>query len=368
MPSDVTIGTTGRPARRALEALRPRIEAFQAVVAEAERAVRDDVGRRRSPDGSTRDRMLRELGPFSVGRIDPERFAELLGVGDAALTPEALDVLRWADAILSGLGTSLETYHVRVEAGGDVRDVVKQALAGLGRMYGAARAVELARAGMFDEDRHRHLLGAFPFRLWNAAERRLAPPLVVEVQGSDCLPVGLGEFMDGSLALALVAIGPTTPAPLARLVTPGTFVMQTADPGDLGRLTESEHPGIALLFDEDRPEQVLFVHDPDAGEAPWQRLSVTRAPAGPDVGRGRRPPAWVDDLAHLRALADPPAGAGGLHASAGEGEAPASTAAGATGEPRRDGGSDNEGPVLPADRLAAWLLARVEADGAREVP
>lgn len=375
MPSDATMVTTEGLAQRALEALHSRIAAFRTVVAEAERTVREEVERRRSAEGSESHRVLGELGPFAVGRIDPERFSRLLGAGDTALTPEAVDVLDWADAILRGLGTSDETYRVRVEPGGDVRDVVKQALAGLGRVYGAARAVELARSGVFEEEAHDHLLGAFPFRLWNRAERRLAPPLVVELQGTDCLPVGLGDFLDGDLVLVLVVSGPTTPAPLARLITPGTFVMQTTDPEELGRLAESDHPGIALVFDEDRPEQARFVHDPEAGDTPWERLTVGRMPSEGDVGRGRRAPAWLEELAHLRSLARSPVGAGGAHGPAAAGEAPAGEApagevpapgASRAGAPGLHGSSENGAHTLPADRLAAWLLARTDTDEARE--
>jgi hypothetical protein len=247
---------------------------------------------------------------------------------------------------------------VTVEPGGDLRDVVKDGLARLGRAFGAARAVELARSGVFDPLEHAHLLGPLPFRLWNRAERRMAPPLVVEVRGDDCLPAGLGEFMDGAVTIVLVAAGPTTPAPLARLVTPGTFVMQTANVDDLERVRETGHPTVVLLFDEDRPEQAHFVHDPDAGDTPWARLTVQRMPGDADVGRGRRPPAWLEELMHLKALAEAPPAATPAPPTeaASAGSRPAAAAA---GEPAGPGPA----PVEPADRLAAWLLARTDVSG-----
>ncbi|HKJ02513.1 MAG TPA: hypothetical protein VJ997_08665, partial [Longimicrobiales bacterium] len=131
-----------------------------------------------------------------------------------------------------------------------------------------------------------------------------------------------------------------TPAPLARLITPGTYVVQTADPAELDGLARSRHPGVALLFDQARPEQARFVHDPDAGSTPWQRLSVAHMPEQPDVGRGRRAPTWLEELAHLQALAKRPLGI------------------------LADG--DGEGPVdegTPADQLAAYLLSRVDLSG-----
>ena len=87
-------------------------------------------------------------------------------------------------------------------------------------MFGASRAVELARSDLFDPDQHNHFLSTLPFRKWNRAGRQLAPPLVVELEAEDLLPAGLGEFLDGVVKIVLVVKGPTTPAPLARLITP----------------------------------------------------------------------------------------------------------------------------------------------------
>ncbi|HSH74419.1 MAG TPA: hypothetical protein VLA09_01850 [Longimicrobiales bacterium] len=341
------------PAERALAEVRAGVEAFRSAVAAAEAEVRDEILGRTAAESFGEERALVELGPFAIGRIDPERFARLLGVSESELTPESIDVLSRADRILAGFAGS-SRHVVEVEPGGDLRDVVKEALARLGQAFGAARAVELARAGMFDPEAHGHLLEPLPFRLWNRAERHLAPPLVVEVRGEDCLPAGLGEFLDGEVKIVLVASGPTTPAPLARLITPGTFVAQTEDPSELARLVSSRHPGVALLFDEERAGQACFVHDPDAGAAPWDRLEVGRMPADADVGRGRRAPVWLEELVHLRALAEGPG------VAAGPVDRPS------TGGPAEPGGAagDAAEAVEPADRLAAWLLANTDLSGA----
>lgn len=364
---------------RALVALDDRIEAFHAAVAAAEREVAAEVTRRSGEEGLEAEQALIELGPFAVGRIDPGRFARLLGVAEEPLTPEAIDVLDRADRILASLAAERSDHVVEVDRGGDLRDAVKDALTRFGRAYGAARAVELARAGTFDEEAHGHLLGALPFRLWHRAERELAPPLVVRVRGEDCLAAGLGEFLDGNVVLVLVVEGTATPAPLSRLVTPGTFVMQTADAADLVRVAEIRRPAVVLLFDEDRKEQAYFVHDPDAGRSPGQRLSIGQAPTDADVGRGRRAPRWLEELEHLRALASTdgsgtrPDGAGvsldGAGASAhGPGRPPEGAGASADRvEPAAqrvgtgtDGGGATGAPADPVDRLAAWLLARTE--------
>ncbi|MDH5588599.1 MAG: hypothetical protein OEZ65_14530 [Gemmatimonadota bacterium] len=337
MPSETVSG--GRAAQ-ALEAMSASVESFHSVVATAEEELRTYSAHRRGVSEFRGEQALMELGPFSVGRIDPEKFADLLGEADA-LSPEAIHAVERAEAILVAFAGSDKDLHcVTVVRGGDLRDAVKGALTEVGQIFGASRAVEMARAGIYRPDEHNHLLGSLPFRQWNRAERHLAPPLVVEVEADDLVPAGLGEFLDGEVKVVLVVSGITAPAPLARLITPGTFVMQTADPAALARMAASPHPGVALLFDEERDGQARFTHDPDQGDTPWKRITVEHLPEQPMVGRGRRDPTWLEELAHLKTLAAPPSVSAG--AVAGEGAEPAAE------------------PVEPADRLAAWLLSQTD--------
>ena len=175
------------------------------------------------------------------------------------------------------------------------------------------------------------------------AERQLAPPLVVEVEPDDLLPAGLGEFLDGQVQIVLVVKGMTTAAPLARLITPGTYVVQTADPTDLAGLAKSPHPGVALLFDEERPGQARFVHDPDAGDSPGARITLMHMPEPADVGRGRRAPIWLEELDHLQALA-----------RGGQAPTPAADV-----EVEMAAGEE----ATDADQLAAWLLNQTDLSG-----
>jgi len=339
MPSDKKMVVSSELALKALEALGPRVEAFHSAVATAEEEIRTYVTHRRGVSEYRAEQALVELGPFAVGRIDAEKFATLLlDVED--MTPEAAGVMERAEEILGGFAVGTDYHLVSVPRGGDLRDAVKDALNHVGRVFGASRAVELARAELFDPEQHNHFLSPLPFRKWNRAERQLAPPLVVELEAEDLLPAGLGEFLDGAVKIVLVVEGPTTPAPLARLITPGTFVVQTADPAELAGFARSRHPGVALLFDEARPEQARFVHDPDKGGSPWQRLAVGHMPEQPDVGRGRRAPTWLEELAHLEALAEKPAGAD----LAGDALS-----------------SEAQEEATSADQLAAWLLAQTDA-------
>lgn len=338
MPSDTKSPAGAEDlAQRALEALGTRMDAFHSAVATAEEEIRSFVVHRRGATESRAEQVAAELGPFAAGRIDAAKFATLL-LPSEELSAEEHGVLERADQILADFAVGRDFHHVVVEPGGDLRDAVKEALDHVGRVFGAARAVELARSGLFDPDQHNHFLSALPFRKWNRAERQLAPPLVVEVGAEDLLPAGLGEFLDGLVKVVLVVRGPTTPAPLARLVTPGTYVVQTADPAQMRGLASSMHPGVGLLFDDARPEQARFVHDPDAGAAPSQRFTVTHMPEQPEVGRGRRAPTWLEELTHLQMLAKQPAGVSGNGAEAPE-----------VGE-----------PATPADQLAAYLLSQVD--------
>jgi len=340
MPSDTKVVVTSDLALKALEALSSRVEAFHSAVASAEEEIRSFVTHSRGVSEYRTEQTLVELGPFAVGRIDPEKFAALLLDSDD-LTDEAEGVLERAEQILQSFSVGTDFHLVHVEKGGDLRDAVKDALNRVGQVFGASRAVELARAGLFDPGQHNQFLAALPFRKWNRSERQLAPPMVVEVEADDLLPAGLGEFLDGAVKVVLVVKGHTSPAPLARLITPGTFVVQTADPADLQGLARSRHPGVALLFDEARPEQARFVHDPDAGATTWQRLAVSHMPEQPDVGRGRRAPVWLEELAHLQSLAKKPSGV-------------------VLGE---DGAGPLEMPVeegTPADQLAAYLLSQID--------
>lgn len=340
MPSDEMMGAASDLALRALDALAPRLDAFHAAVATAEEEIRTWVTQRRGASEYRAEQTLVELGPFALGRIDAERFATLL-LDVEELTPETEAVMERAEQVLAEFAVGRDFHVVSVPRGGDLRDAVKDALDHVGQVFGASRAVELARGGLFDPEQHNVFLSSLPYRKWNRAERQLAPPLVVEVAPEDLLTAGLGEFLDGAVKIVLVVEGPTPPAPLARLITPGTYVVQTTDPADLSALARSSHPGVGLLFDADRAEQARFVHDPDAGDTPWRRLIVTHMPAQPVVGRGRRAPTWLEELAHLEALARRPA------AAAAEGPGPE-----VAGE-----------AASPADQLAAWLLAQTNVSG-----
>ena len=339
MPSDPRL-------RAALDALAGPRDDFRSAVATADeeiRAARSRIDEVRDPA----DALARELGPFAVGRIDPARLAGLIQVEEAA-DPVVHHLLDTAHGVFEALASDDGAgFQVEVRPGGDLRDAVRDALADRGRAFGVAHAVEKARAHRYQPDTDHVLLQPYPFHRWSAGERGLAPPLVVSVEGADLRAGSLSEFLDGSVRIALVVRGATSPAPLARLIGHGVFVAQTSDASVLERLAAHDGPGV-VAWVESRAGAEEFVHDPAAGERTWERLAIQGGIeelqgrlAELEGPGGRRVPAA--DLRHLLELATPPTSAASAPTSDAAGPAP-------TGDDA-------------ADRLAAWLLARTDLDG-----
>lgn len=327
---------------RALEALSEDRDAFRSSVARAVDEVGGLLDRQRS--SSDVERSGRSLGAMAEGRIDPDRFASLLGKSDA-LEPEALEQLERAHEVLTEIHDEGDDLHrVRLEEGGSLRDAVAGATARMGRAFGAARTAELARSGRFRLEDHGGYLDAFPFGMWNTREREIAPPLVVELAGRDLRPAGLCEFLDGGAKIALVVDGTAPPASLVRLVTPGVLVVQSAGAEGLAPFGEHEGAAVGALFD-DGDGVARFTHRPDAGEDPASRLTVEELPGDETI----RPVGTISrrqQLEELRQL---------------EALSRLSAAASASENGGAPDGAD-EAEAEPADRLAGWLLRQSGLD------
>ena len=323
--------------RQALGAFKAPLGAFRSTLVTTADEVRAALRTRQSTWDGRVARVRAELGPLAAGRIDPDRFATLVTNHQEA-DPAALELLERALETLTELVDKSERLSVvEVPAGGSLYDAVGRALAEIGRAFSAARAVHGVRAGRRHGGDEERSIGPLPFARWTKAERRLVPPLVVAVQGSDLRAAALAEFLDGRQKIALVVEGECAPAPLVRLVAPGTFVLQAADGSGLDRLAAWEGPGVAALVPE---SAARFVHDPAAGGASWERITITHVPdkmPRRTVG-GFSAAQQAEELELLRSLAARPAGA----------EAPAAAPAGAAAT------------AEPADKLAAWLLSRVD--------
>lgn len=336
MPSDDRV-------ERALEAVAGDRDAFRSAVAGAVDEVRSLLEREREPAEAASSGA--SLGPLADGRIDADRFASLFEASDE-LDPDAVERVERALDVLSDIHRDGDApFRLRLDPGGDLGDAVAGALARLGRAFGAARTVDLVRSGRYRAGDHGGYLESFPHRMWNGEERRIAPPLVVRLEGSDMRPAALGDLLDGNLDVVLVVDGEAPPASLVRLITPGTLVIQDDDPGALSALGDHDGPAAAALFSDGSEDVARFVHDPAAGDGLPARLSVAHFPDDASL----RPVGGItrdhqaEELDQLRALY---------------------RAAGAT-EPSGNGGppdGEDAGETEPADRLAGWLLRQSGLD------
>jgi hypothetical protein len=319
----------------ALRALAAARETFITAVAAAAEEVRALVAAGSSVNGRD-DRAARELGPFAAGRIDLGRFGALFA-GTVPLDPVRLETLTRAHAVLAEIARNRdELYVARVDAGDALRAAVDAALADVGRAFGAGHVVELVRSGRYRAEEHAGFLDAYPPARWNRAERQVAPPLVVEVDGSALAGAGaLGELLQGRQKLVLVVTGASAVAPLVRLITPGVYVAQLSDAGGLAAVGAVDGPAIAALLPE---SAARFVHDP-AGASLAERLSVAYAPGDPApvALAGYTAFQQAEELKQLTTLATE------IVRPAAAGEAAAAAL-----------------PATPADKLAAWLLRQAD--------
>jgi hypothetical protein len=261
MPSDPRV-------QLALGAVAKQIATYRASVTTAAERVRGLL----TVGGS--DRARAELGVFGISRIDASRFAEL--ERGTALDLSARSVMMRAAEVLQEISELPDSAFVVAVPSGDRAAVrIDSLLARFGRLFGAMHAVALARAGRLDEVRNEFAL-RHGFDRWSTTERLTAPPIVLVANGADLNPGELSVFLDGSLHLAIVVEGASTPALLTRLITPGTFVMQTIDGRALDRFGSFAGPAVAALVDE---RAACFVHDPAAGASPWQRIDVWKQPS-----------------------------------------------------------------------------------------
>jgi len=310
-------------------ALRPAADPFRSALARTIEEVRTFLDARDTGESNLVSGAEASLGSFAAGRVDPERFAALLSQ-TLSLDESASKRIEAAFEALRDLNDRLDALlHVRVPVGGSLRDAVAGRLAEIGRAFGAAHIVSAVRADNYVESVHAGLLRGFPFARWSPTERELAPPLIVEVAGSDCRAASLAEFLDGSLKILLHVEGPAPVAPLARLIAPLTYVAQTHRIDDLAAFAGWEGAGVVALMPE---EAARFRHDPAAGSDPTARLRIEQVPEDRLTAVGGTSAAQQrEDLELLAAWAA---------------VSPASTACASSDD--------------PAGKLAAWLLQQAD--------
>ena len=331
MPSDDRL-------QGAREALRVRDGAFRAAVETAYAQVRAYLAAHASRSEERAHETALELGRFAGGRIDVGRLAAVLGTTRVLDQQEETVVWRCAEVMRDVLASGDGLFRCEVPPDGDLRATVEEALAMVGRAFGAALVFQAVKAGTYRAETHEVALRSFPFRRWNRQERLLGPPLVVSVDGSALDAPSLAEYLDGGQKIVLVIEGLSAPAPLARLITPHLFVMQCESPTELARLAAADGPGIAALVP---PTAARFVHDPATA-----RLEITHLRAeAPRTSVGGWS-AWQqgEELALLRALAAGETLAAKARAQVSDDGATARTPAGEA--------------MIGVEELSAWMLAQ----------
>ncbi len=323
----------------ALKTLERPIAEFRAALAGAWAQANTYLAGQRMDPATRAATASRELGVFALQHLDPAKFAALFASA-GALTPEQVARVERAAKVLEGmLAQGEDLFQVDVPSGASLSAVVGDALAQIGRAFGAMLLVELVRGDRFQAAEHEGLLDRLDFRAWTRDERRFAPPLVVHVDGADLQVGGLADFTDGRQKIVLVVRGDCAPAALARLVTPGTLVLQTTDETGLDRVATTDGPAIAAIVGA---AAARFLHDPRGGKEPWQRFTVWHLPDAPKKSLGGAS-VWQmgEDLRQLAVLSAVPVG----------------------GDSPDRGTTVSSGPAT-VDRLAQWLLGQsVAADG-----
>lgn len=308
----------------ALDAIRSRIEMFQAAVAKTTDQVRGLL----EGTGDVEEDQSASLGFFARGRVNTERFssftrksAKIDAVAEGPVRASQ-DVLR--DLLAQGDGLFLLT----LQEGDDVGSKVAERLAEIGRAFAAAHVIELAIRGQYREDDHAAMLEHYPFRRWSRAERALAPGLVIELSGADFTAASVVPFLDRGMKIVFNVEGDAPAAALVRVISPGTFVQQETGDAALDAFAAFEGIAVAALLPENA---VSFVHDPAAGETTYERfvsLTFPREVRKRSIG-GISAAQQAEDYALLGTLSVIPAPAG-------------------------DAAAD------PAGKLSAWLLSQAD--------
>ncbi len=336
MPSDDSL-VSG-----ALEAMREPAEAFHSALARAVEDLRTFLNRHQATQGDPEHLAAAELGAFGEGRVDATRFAALVDSPEAVESSDLRHVERVLETLMAAEARGADLLRTHVPRGESLRERVAGALAETGRVFGVIRRIVPLLEGHGEVVDAGSLPHGYPFSLWSRAERGVAPPLFVELDGDDLNVAGLSEFLDGAQKIVLIVRGTAPTAPLAHLLSPSVLVMQTHEPSDLARAAAFEGPAIIALGSD---SFVPFVHDPAGGTSYAERLSIGELPetATERPGDFRQ----QEDLAHLRELSTTQAGA--------IGSVPAKPGAEAVATADAD----------PVDRLAGWLLQQANfADGA----
>ena len=313
-------------ALEALTLVSNAIVAYQSRVA----AVADRISNYLSAnDEAGSDGVEQQLGEFAAGRIDIERFSALWEERET-LDQSERTVLAHAHDLLRDIATRPADYFITdLPPGARLTATLAHAFTDLGRCFGAMMIAEMVRTGRFKTEDF-ELLHGFPRFRWTRAERGMSPPVIVTLDGADLWAGEVAQYLDGNQKIILVVRSPAPPAPLVRLITPGTLVLQSCSVTDLQPLIAAEGPAVAALMPNGSAE---FIHRPGTSPA-HERITISTKPAGARKAiEGWTTWQQQQELDQLYALAAAPV-------IAQEKQPP----------PASD----------PADRLASWLLSHAD--------
>ena len=327
----------------AFKALFAPIEKYRSAIATTAEEVRGFLATHRGDDASDDIAIAAELGGFAAGRIDMDRFANLVSESREEEDPDTIRKVEKAfDVFRKITSDGDDQFYLKLKPGTRLRDAVAGRLSEIGRGFAAARIVRLAALGALTDGQADDLLEPLGFEAWNTGERQHSPPLVVELDGAALNAADLVDFLDGNVRIVLLVNGDAPPAPLVRLITPSAFVLQTTDAKDLDRFGAAEPPAVAALMP---PGAACFVHDPSRGDHLGERLEIFALPEKPPRRKlgGTSGRQQKEELEQLRALAQ-------LTGT----ETARSSLAPAT-------------EAKSVDKLAAWLLAQTDLSNISEI-
>jgi len=306
----------------ALEAIRPRIDMFQAALTVTVNQVRGLL----SGSGNTAEDQSASLGKFAQGKVNLDRFATFTPKA-AKIDAEVEAPVRAAQEVLKSLlAQGDDLFIVKTESGRGLGHQLSVRLAQIGCAFAAARVIDMAKNGAYKEDKHAHTLKRFPYAIWNSSERSLAPALLVEVSGEDFKPSAIVPLLDSNMKIIFDVSGDAPAAALSRVISPGVFVQQKIEDANMEAFSAFKGIAVAAFLPS---TAVSFVHDPSAGATTYERFTsiafpkeVKKRPIG-----GISPAQQAEDYTLLESLSVPPEIAG-------------------------EAASD------PAGKLSAWLLSQ----------
>jgi len=284
----------------ALNALAEPRARFRTALENARDQMRLYIATHRAGSDENATDLTHGLGAFASGRIDTTRFANVFSTKGNIGYEVILRIERCIAVLADLLARGDDLFAVDVPRGGSVGAAAASAFGNAGRAFGAGLAFQAAKTGSYRDDQHDRLLESFAFNRWNRNERLMAPPLVIEVDGEDFSGDQLAGFVDGNARIIAVIRGASSPAPLARLITPGVLVIQSVSAESLSMLAGYDGPAVAALVPV---SAATFVHDPQRGSSLKDRLRIDSLPEPPTRAVGQRS-VWQqrEELAQLTML------------------------------------------------------------------